>query len=153
MPDQSFNLWPSKLTTSILCAALRDIMTIPDITRILTSGHATPRVDEPASLECLTMLSKAVSSAQKGRQNGLRIMPGSGINLRSISKLFSALNPLGVIEYHMSGGTWTDGLCEVSARRPEKAFQMGLPGPFEWSVWKTDADSVKSVVQACTKLE
>jgi copper homeostasis protein len=128
-------------------------MTIPDITRILTSGHATSRADEPASLECLAMLSQVVSSAQKGHQNELRIMPGSGINPRSISSVFSALNPLGVNEFHMSGGTWIDGLCEVSARRQGKAFHMGLPGPFEWSVWKTDAYSVKSVVQACTKLE
>ncbi|QRW05347.1 copper homeostasis protein CutC [Ceratobasidium sp. AG-Ba] len=133
--------------------ALSDIAGIPDVTRILTSGHATPRANEPASLECLARLAQMVSSAQKGRRNELRIMPGSGINSLSINSIFSALYPLGVQEYHMSGGSWTDGLSEKSARREGKSFQMGQPGPSEWSVWKTNADSIKAVVDACMKLQ
>ncbi|KAG8709173.1 hypothetical protein FRC08_018500 [Ceratobasidium sp. 394] len=133
--------------------ALSDIMGIAGITRILTSGHATPRANEPASLECLSRLAQTLSSAQKDGLNELRIMPGSGITPRSIESVFSALYPLGVREYHMSGGSWTDGLSEVYARRQGESFQMGQPGPFEWSVWRTDADSVRAVVDACTKLQ
>ncbi|KAG9127280.1 hypothetical protein FRC07_015038 [Ceratobasidium sp. 392] len=133
--------------------ALNDIMDIAGITRILTSGHATPRANEPESLERLARLARTLSSVEKNRQNELRIMPGSGISPHSINSVFSALHPLGVREYHMSGGSWTDGLSEVSARRQGKSFQMGQPGPFEWSVWRTDADSVRAVVDACTKLQ
>ena len=127
-------------------------MSIPGITRILTSGHATPRAYEPMSLEILTRLAQALSSAKKDRDILLRIMPGSGINVRSIDSVLSALYPIGVKEYHMSGGSWVDGACEVSARREEDTFQMGMPGHLEWMVWRTDAASVRAVAEACTKL-
>ena len=127
-------------------------MSIPGITRILTSGHATPRAYEPMSLKVLTRLAQAVASAKNDRDIVLRIMPGSGINARSINSVLSALYPTGVKEYHMSGGSWVDGTCEVSARREGDTFQMGMPGPLEWMVWRTDAASVRTVVEACTKL-
>lgn len=132
--------------------ALEVILGIPGITRILTSGHATPRAYERMSLETLTGLAQAVSSAKKDRDSVLRIMPGSGINFRSIESIFSTLYPIGVKEYHMSGGSWVDGTCEVSARREEDTFQMGMPGNLEWMVWRTDSSSVRAVVEACTKL-
>lgn len=127
-------------------------MSIPGITRILSSGHATPRAYEPMSLATLTRLVQALSSAKKDRDTILRIMPGSGINERSIEGIFSSLYPIGVKEYHMSGGSWIGGTCEVSARREADTFQMGMPGHLEWMVWRTDAASVRAVVDACTKL-
>ncbi|GAB1518742.1 hypothetical protein RhiTH_001807 [Rhizoctonia solani] len=134
--------------------ALKDIANIPGITRILTSGHATPRVYEPASLERLAeLVASALSSSQqnKGPHNiadaTLRIVPGSGINPQTIGQVFSVVGEL-VDEYHMSGGSWIDR--SVRASRGEE-FQMG-PRGHEQAVWKTDANQVRGVLQALVRM-
>ncbi|CAE6522237.1 unnamed protein product [Rhizoctonia solani] len=138
--------------------ALKDVASIPGITRILTSGHATPRVYEPASLERLTELVVSVppSTLSASRQNKgshnitdatLRIVPGSGINPQTIGRVFSAVGEL-VDEYHMSGGSWIDKPTHASGG---EEFQMG-PRGYEWAVWKTDANQVRGVLQALVKM-
>ncbi|KAG8691669.1 hypothetical protein FRC11_013280 [Ceratobasidium sp. 423] len=138
--------------------ALKDIASIPGITRILTSGHATPRVYEPASLERLTELvvSALPSTLSTSRQNKgphnindvtLRIVPGSGINPQTIGRVFSAVGEL-VDEYHMSGGSWIDRSTYASGG---EEFQMG-PRGHEWAVWKTDANQVRGVLRALVKM-
>ncbi|CAE6425273.1 unnamed protein product [Rhizoctonia solani] len=138
--------------------ALKDIVCIPGITRILTSGHATPRVYEPASLERLAELVVAApastlsnSKQNKGPHNitdaTLRIVPGSGINPQTIGRVFSVVGEL-VDEYHMSGGSWIDRPTHAS--RGEE-FQMG-PCGHEWAVWKTDANQVQGVLRALVKM-
>ncbi|KAJ1310992.1 hypothetical protein OPQ81_009500 [Rhizoctonia solani] len=137
--------------------ALRDIAIIPGVTRILTSGHATPRVYEPASLERLAKLVEFASASMlsasrqnKGPQNitdaPLRIVPGSGINPQTIGRVFSAVGEL-VDEYHMSGGSWIDKPSHASGEE----FQMG-PRGHEWAVWKTDANQVRGVLRALVKM-
>ncbi|CAE6419837.1 unnamed protein product [Rhizoctonia solani] len=134
--------------------ALKDIAKIPGITRILTSGHATPRVYEPTSLERLAeLVASALSTYQpnKGPHHiadaTLRIVPGSGINPQTIGRVFSAVGEL-VDEYHMSGGSWIDGPAHIC--RGEE-FQMG-PRGHERAVWKTDASQVRGVVQALAQM-
>lgn len=141
------------------CAALKDISSIQGITRILTSGHATPRVYEPASLERLVALAKAAPAralSDSPRKEGcndigdveLRIVPGSGISQHTISRVFDVLGEL-VDEYHMSGGSWVDGRTRVEGG---EEFQMGPQG-HDRSVWKTDADQVRGVLQALAKMQ
>ncbi|CAE7168723.1 unnamed protein product [Rhizoctonia solani] len=138
--------------------ALKDIAGIPGVTRILTSGHATPRVYEPESLEQLVKLVASASAPRlsTSQQNKgphiitdsmLRIVPGSGINPQSIGRVFSAVGEL-VDEYHMSGGSWINRSTHAS--RGEE-FQMG-PRGHEWAVWKTDVNQVREVLRALVKM-
>ncbi|CAE6521655.1 unnamed protein product [Rhizoctonia solani] len=138
--------------------ALKDIAGIPGVTRILTSGHATPRVYEPESLEQLHKLvvsatTTALSTSQqnKGPPNitgaTLRIVPGSGINPQTIGRVFSVVGEL-VDEYHMSGGSWINRSTHINGG---EEFQMG-PRGHERAVWKTDANRVRDVLRTLLQM-
>ncbi|CAE6434545.1 unnamed protein product [Rhizoctonia solani] len=138
--------------------ALKDIAGIPGVTRILTSGHATPRVYEPESLEQLAKLvvsaytsTLSTSQQNKGSYNiadaTLRVVPGSGINPQTIGRVFSAVGEL-VDEYHMSGGSWIDRSTHANGG---EEFQMG-PRGHERAVWKTDANQVRRVLRALVEM-
>jgi copper homeostasis protein CutC len=64
------------------------------------------------------------------------IMPGSGINGKTIQPIFEQLKPL---EIHLSGGRWV----------PSDAYQKEDLGMGEWAIWKTDTEKVEAVVNAC----
>ncbi|CCO27280.1 Copper homeostasis protein CutC [Rhizoctonia solani AG-1 IB] len=134
--------------------ALKDIAGIPGITRILTSGHATPRVYEPTSLERLAeLVASALSTSQQSKgphhiaDATLRIVPGSGINPQTIGLVFSVVGEL-VDEYHMSGGSWIDR--PAHATKGEE-FQMG-PRGYERAVWRTDANQVRGVLRMLAQM-
>lgn len=140
------------LISVILCAALRDIASVPGITRILTSGHATTRVYEPASLDVLKTLAGSALALprQKDDSAPLRIVAGSGISPNTIGPVLSALGNE-VNEYHMSGRIpCVDGIARAQVGKVEE-FQMG-PRAHDWA-GKTDAGQVRGVLKALERMQ
>ena len=72
---------------------------------------------------------------------GLTIMPGSGINNKSLSSILPSLLPLGLREIHLSGGKWTLG--GMVFRRDGMGMGSGDDG--EWGVWRTQESEVRKV--------
>jgi copper homeostasis protein len=70
-------------------------------------------------------------------------MPGSGINGKTLPALLEALLPLGLREFHLSGGKWVPN--NMTFRRD--CMGMGLDHSTEWDVWCTQEDEVKEVRQ------
>ncbi|KAF8899048.1 copper homeostasis protein CutC [Infundibulicybe gibba] len=101
--------------------ALRDIISIGGISRILTSGHAQ---SVPDGLPTLARLLESTRQLTKGEHRALSILPGSGIGPRSIGRILDALRPQGLREIHMSGGSWQDG--GMKFQRAE-SLGMGVP--------------------------
>ncbi|KAJ7610804.1 copper homeostasis CutC domain-containing protein [Roridomyces roridus] len=117
--------------------ALRDVMSIGGVSRILTSGHG------PTVVESLDTLKGVCQSTQKLAKDlpwVLSILPGSGINADTVGAVLDALLPLGVTEIHLSGGSWVESKM---AHRPV-GLGMGV-GEGEWSVWETSQDKVNRV--------
>ncbi|KAH9958991.1 copper homeostasis CutC domain-containing protein [Russula dissimulans] len=112
------------------------ICTIHGVTRILTSGHS---VSTPGGLDVLQELLRR--SREKG---GLAILPGAGINPRTILHVLEILRPHGLKEVHMSGGRWVEG--RMVHRR--KGMGMGPSVEQEWNVWSTDGDAIRKVRSA-----
>ncbi|KAJ7651626.1 copper homeostasis CutC domain-containing protein [Mycena polygramma] len=119
--------------------ALEDVMSIKGVSRILTSGHG-PTVSE--SLDTLNSLCERAH-----QKNELTILPGSGINADTVGPVLNALLPRGVMELHLSGGSWVEG--GMLLRTP--GLGMGI-GDKEWSVWVTDEAKVRSVRQCADTL-
>lgn len=71
---------------------------------------------------------------------GLTIMPGSGINSKTVVPVVKRLLPEGLREIHLSAGDWVDGVMEFR----KDGMGMGVPG-HEWSVWKTREKELKRV--------
>ncbi|KAF7303190.1 Stearoyl-CoA desaturase [Mycena kentingensis (nom. inval.)] len=111
--------------------ALRDVASVPGITRILTSGHAA------TALDGLNTLRGLVRSA-----GVLSILPGSGINGRTVQDVLDALD---IAEVHMSGGGWMEG--GMAYRR--NGMGMGADEANAWNIWTTSEDSVRAVRELC----
>ncbi|KAF5352725.1 hypothetical protein D9756_005879 [Leucocoprinus leucothites] len=119
-------------------AALRDIMEIGGVSRVLTSGQETTVGQGLTRLESLFHLSKTLTDHEVW---GLTILPGSGINAKTAPEVLARLLPLGLREIHLSGGQWVSN--GMSFRRPNMG--MGLGGESDWGVWRAQADKVREV--------
>ncbi|CAA7264804.1 unnamed protein product [Cyclocybe aegerita] len=116
--------------------AMRDISDIGGISRILTSGHKSKA---PEGLSTLRTLFKARNELVEDDAWGLTIMPGSGVNVKTLPTLLRDLLPLGVREIHLSGGEWKPGSMVFK----KKGMGMGANQDTEWAVWRTQEDSVR----------
>ncbi|KAF7347562.1 Copper homeostasis protein cutC like protein [Mycena venus] len=123
--------------SSLISVALADVMNIGGVSRILTSGHG------PTALESLDTLESLCDKTQKLAEElpwVLNILPGSGINSDTVGPILDALLPRGLMELHLSGGSWEEG--GMVHRR--HGLGMGV-GETEWSVWMTSEEKVRSV--------
>jgi len=118
--------------------ALYDIANIGGISRILTSGQK-PKVQE--GLPILQGLFKTRKELVEDDAWGLTIMPGSGINSKSLSSILSPLLPLGLREIHLSGGKWTPGGMVFH----RDGMGMGSDDDGEWGVWRAQESEVRKV--------
>lgn len=96
----------------------------------------------PSSLETLDRLYITLRKGDPTSQAPLILMPGSGINGKTIGPLLKRLLPLGLTELHLSGGQWHDG---AMAHRPS-GMGMGIGGGGgDWGIWKTNEQSIREV--------
>ncbi|KAJ2918390.1 hypothetical protein MD484_g1993, partial [Candolleomyces efflorescens] len=82
--------------------ALCDIIEIGGISRVLTSGHAARAPESVTTLERLFDAAKQMTGHDLW---GLTLMPGSGINSKTIGPVVEHLLPKGLREIHLSGGS------------------------------------------------
>ncbi|KAI0640074.1 copper homeostasis CutC domain-containing protein [Trametes polyzona] len=125
----------------ILSAHL-DISSVPQITRILTSGQV-PSAPSPSALPRLRTLLRTVSRMP----SSAKILVGSGINAHTVGPLLAELLPCGLREVHLSAGGWIPS--EMEFRREDMG--MGVGGEGEWSVWRTSEDKVRAVRELVDK--
>ncbi|KAJ3569720.1 hypothetical protein NP233_g4867 [Leucocoprinus birnbaumii] len=118
--------------------ALREIMEIGGVSRILTSGQEPTVSQGLTKLESLFNLSKSLTDHEVW---GLTILPGSGINAKTVPEILNRLLPLGLRELHLSGGQWIPN--GTSFKRPNMG--MGLGGESDWGVWRTQTNKVREV--------
>ncbi|KAJ7103214.1 copper homeostasis CutC domain-containing protein [Mycena belliarum] len=116
--------------------ALRDVMQIGGVSRILTSGHGALALESITTLESLCQATQRLAA-------DLSILPGSGINSGTVGPILDALLPLGVKEIHLSGGSWIES--EMIHRRD--GLGMGI-GEGEWGIWETSELKVRAVRQS-----
>lgn len=79
---------------------------------------------------------------------GLTVMPGSGINEKTLPPLLEALLPVGLREIHLSGGKWIMG--DMAFKRDDMG--MGIGHDTEWGVWRTQEGQVRKVRDLCDRL-
>ncbi|KAJ6502664.1 CutC family-domain-containing protein [Mycena vulgaris] len=119
--------------------ALRDVMRIGGVSRILTSGHGQTALQ---SLETLERLCQTTQKLAEDLPSVLSILPGSGINQATVGPILSALLPQGLMEIHLSGGSW------VESRMVHRRDGLGMGvGESEWGVWETNEAKVRDVRQ------
>ncbi|KAJ7269402.1 copper homeostasis CutC domain-containing protein, partial [Mycena haematopus] len=123
--------------TSDPAKALADVMSIGGVSRILTSGHGPTAL---GSLDILESLFEKTQNLAKELPWVLDILPGSGINSETAGPLLDVLLPLGLLELHLSGGSWE----ESGMVHRQHGLGMGV-GESEWNVWVTSEDRVRSV--------
>ncbi|KAI9444532.1 copper homeostasis CutC domain-containing protein [Lactarius indigo] len=109
------------------------ICTIRGITRVLTSGQST------SALAGLHVLQELLRRSQTS--DGPVILPGAGINPRSIHRVLDDLLPYGLREIHMSGGRWTES---EMVHRPE-GMGMGASIQNDWGIWLADGNAIREV--------
>ncbi|KIP11138.1 hypothetical protein PHLGIDRAFT_83925, partial [Phlebiopsis gigantea 11061_1 CR5-6] len=122
--------------------AFRALKAIPGITRVLTSGHSE-RAPSERSLEILKTFFE-MNSTNAHSSFKPSILPGSGINPKTIGTVMDALLPLGLREVHLSAGAW---LASEMIHKPE-GMGMGVGGEGEWGIWRTKEHVVRAVRQA-----
>ncbi|OCH86097.1 hypothetical protein OBBRIDRAFT_259953 [Obba rivulosa] len=115
--------------------ALRDISTIPRVTRILTSGHG------PIAPSSLHVLRTLFGTASATVPHAPAVLPGSGISPATARQLLDALLPCGLKEIHLSAGAWEPGAM-VYRRH---GMGMGAGGEGEWGVWRASEERVRAV--------
>jgi copper homeostasis protein len=120
-------------------AALRDVMNVGGISRILSSGHGKTAV-EPQSLDTLESLCATTQRLADDLPWVLSILPGSGINSESVGPLLDTLLLHGLLEIHLSGGGWVES--GMLYRRD--GLGMGVKEG-EWGVWVTSEVKVREV--------
>ncbi|KAF9015711.1 copper homeostasis CutC domain-containing protein [Cyathus striatus] len=121
--------------------ALRDVINVGGISRILTSGHGRKAPDNIPSLQALFRTLKELVEEDVWGPN---IMPGSGINAETIPTVVSQLLSFGLCEMHLSGGEWIES--EMVFRR--EGMDMGLGNGKDWSIWRTSQDKVREAKSA-----
>lgn len=107
-------------------------------TNVFSSGRG---ITAPSSLDALKSIFKEVDELNKQRDKPLIVLPGSGINPKTISLVLEALLPLGLQEVHLSAGSW---IASEMKYRPI-GMNMGVGGEGEWGIWRTDESKVASV--------
>ncbi|KAJ7754946.1 copper homeostasis CutC domain-containing protein [Mycena maculata] len=117
--------------------ALRDVMSIGGVSRILTSGHGQTVLQ---SLDTLKQLCQTTRKLTEDLPWVLRILPGSGINPETVGPVLDALLPFGLLEIHLSGGSWV----ESGMVHRQGGLGMGV-GENEWKVWETSEAKVREV--------
>ena len=110
---------------------------IRGVNRILTSGGGTTA---PQSLPVLKTLLQKSQLLLEQENRTLTILPGSGINDKTIQNIFTLL-PDGLQEVHLSGGTWVDG----GMQHRVDGMGMGIGGAGEWGRWVTQTERVRAV--------
>lgn len=99
-------------------------------------GRSAVTSDSLGVLVDLLQRTSALDSASK-----LAILPGSGINSRTIQSVLDTLLPHGLTEIHLSAGGWVPSSMELR----KEGMGMGIGGVGEWGIWRTNADTVKGV--------
>jgi len=124
--------------------AMADIANIGGISRILTSGQSR------SALQGLPILKKLFKERNMLVEDvwGLTIMPGSGINGKTLPPLLEALLPTGLREIHLSGGKWV--MSDMASKRDDMG--MGVDRDTEWGVWRTQEDQVRRVRELCDRM-
>jgi copper homeostasis protein len=102
------------------------------------SGQEPTVIQALLKLESLFQLSKTLTDHEVW---GLTILPGSGINAKTVPGILARLLPLGLREIHLSGGHWVPNGMDF--KRPNMG--MGLGGESDWGIWRTQTDKVKEV--------
>ncbi|THV07493.1 hypothetical protein K435DRAFT_259329 [Dendrothele bispora CBS 962.96] len=123
--------------------ALSDILNIGGITRILTSGQGK---SAPASINVLQSLLK-MAKARGKEGNTVVIVPGSGIDGKTVDAVLDSLLSLGLSEIHLSGGNWIEGGMDF--RR--EGMGMGVGSSGEWGVWITNKEKITEVREKVNK--
>lgn len=118
--------------------ALRDIVDIGGISRILTSGQGKAA---HLALPMLEELFEEAKSLVEDEVWGLTLMPGSGINTKSVATVLESLLPRGLCEIHLSGGKWVEGEMEFK----RAGMGMGSGGEGNWGIWVTQEDEIRGV--------
>ncbi|TFK26645.1 copper homeostasis protein cutC [Coprinopsis marcescibilis] len=118
--------------------ALRDIIEIGGISRVLTSGHGQK---VPQSLPVIERLFDVAKSLIEAEVWGLTVMPGSGINSKNITPVVEQLLPKGLREIHLSGGAWSRSTMQFQ----KDGMDMGCSPEHEWVIWKTKEKEIKRV--------
>ncbi|PIL31351.1 hypothetical protein GSI_06049 [Ganoderma sinense ZZ0214-1] len=113
-----------------------DVSTVPQVTRILTSGQSPTTASTGALPQLRTLVRTAAHMPASAT-----ILVGSGVNARTIGPLLEELLPHGLREVHLSGGAWV--ASEMEFRRP--GMGMGVGGDGEWGVWRTSEERVREV--------
>ncbi|KAF8971685.1 copper homeostasis CutC domain-containing protein [Flammula alnicola] len=116
--------------------AMADIADIGGISRILTSGHSSKA---PEGLPILQKLFKTRKELVEDDVWGMTIMPGSGVNGKTLPSLLKALLPLGLTEIHLSGGVWIPSGMSFK----KDGMGMSTENATEWGVWRTQEDEVR----------
>ncbi|KAF5385066.1 hypothetical protein D9615_001252 [Tricholomella constricta] len=93
----------------------------------------------PEALSTLESLFRTTKELIEDEPWGLSILPGSGINPKTVGPVLDALLPLGLREIHLSAGNWTEG--GMSYKR--EGMSMGIGGDGDWGVWMTDGQKVR----------
>lgn len=106
--------------------------------RPFPSGQEATVAEALPKLETLFNLSRALTDSEVW---GLTILPGSGINSKTVSEILSRLLPLGLKEIHLSGGQWVPN--DMAFKRPDMG--MGFGGESDWGIWRTQTDEVREV--------
>ncbi|KAF9486464.1 hypothetical protein BDN70DRAFT_793723 [Pholiota conissans] len=109
---------------------------------LLLHGHCA---QAPQGLSVLQKLFNRRKELVEDDIWGLTVMPGSGVNGKTLPALLKSLLPLGLREIHLSGGRWVPST--MSFKRD--GMGMGINPSTEWEVWCTQADEVQNVRRIC----
>ncbi|KAI0654480.1 copper homeostasis CutC domain-containing protein [Cubamyces menziesii] len=130
------------LSSQDLLSAHLDISSIPQVTRILTSGQAST-APSPSALPHLRLLLRTASRMP----SFAKVLVGSGVNAQTVGPLLAELLPCGLREVHLSAGGWTPS--EMEFRREGMGMGVGREG--EWAIWRTSEQKVREVRELVDK--
>lgn len=101
---------------------------------IVYSGHGKLA---PESLERLSQ----IASQALALRPPITVLPGSGINAKTVHDIAKCGWWKEFRELHLSAGHWIDGPMQFR----KEGMGMGIGGRGEWGIWRTDPDVVKEV--------
>ncbi|KAH9897742.1 copper homeostasis CutC domain-containing protein [Cubamyces lactineus] len=130
------------MSSQDLLSAHLDISSIPQVTRILTSGQAMT-APSPSALPHLRLLLRTASRMP----SAAKVLVGSGVNAQTVGSLLAELLPCGLREVHLSAGGWMPS--EMEFRR--EGMGMGVGGEGEWAIWRTSEQKVRAVRELVDK--
>ncbi|KAJ6609375.1 copper homeostasis CutC domain-containing protein [Mycena sp. CBHHK59/15] len=107
------------------------------LTSTRSSGHGKTVME---ALDTLESLYQTTQDLADDLPRVLNILPGSGINTETVGPLLDALLPHGLLEIHLSGGSWV----ESGMKHRRAGLNMGV-GESEWRVWVTGEVKVREV--------